>query len=90
MNAFLLGTALFLLINIGVGMIRIFRGPSAADRMLTAQLFGTTGIGVLALLSVTTIPAALDVALILALLAVLAAAAFSQRIRGTDRTRERP
>ncbi len=30
--------ALFLLMNLGAGMWRILRGPTAADRMLAAQL----------------------------------------------------
>jgi len=39
--------ALFLLLNLVAGMWRVLRGPTAADRMLAAQLFGTTSVAVL-------------------------------------------
>jgi multicomponent Na+:H+ antiporter subunit F len=51
MNALLAGAAAFLLLNIFSGMIRLVRGPTAADRMLAIQLFGTSGIAMLVLLS---------------------------------------
>lgn len=35
----------------GAGLVRIARGPTPADRMLAAQLFGTTGVAVLLLLA---------------------------------------
>ena len=54
------------------------RGPEAGDRMMAAQLIGTTGVGILLLLSLLLDqPALADVALILALLAAVAVAAFS-------------
>ena len=43
--------ALFLLLNLGAGMWRVLRGPTAADRMLAAQLFGTTAVAMLLLLA---------------------------------------
>ncbi|MFW2373705.1 MAG: monovalent cation/H+ antiporter complex subunit F [Gammaproteobacteria bacterium] len=75
-----LGLALFLLLNLGAGMWRILRGPSAADRMLAAQLFGTTAVAILLLLAqATDNPALRDVALVFALLAAITAVAFVQR-----------
>ena len=72
--------ALFLLLNLGAGMWRVLRGPSAADRMLAAQLFGTTAVAVLLLLAQATGNAALrDVALLFALLAAVTAVAFVRR-----------
>lgn len=72
--------ALFLLLNLGAGMWRILRGPTAADRMLAAQLFGTTAVAVLLLLAQATDNAALrDVALLFALLAAVTAVAFVRR-----------
>ncbi|MCS6835369.1 MAG: multiple resistance and pH regulation protein F, partial [Anaerolineae bacterium] len=47
MSAFYTLAALFLLLNIGLGLLRIWRGPTAADRLLAVQLFGTTGSAVL-------------------------------------------
>lgn len=69
--------ALFLLLNIAAGMWRILRGPSATDRMLAGQLFGTTAVAILLLLAQANGNAALrDVALVFALLAAVAAVAF--------------
>lgn len=72
--------ALFLLANLLAALIRAARGPTAADRMLVALLFGTTGVGVLLLLAYAEgSPALVDVALTLALLAAIAGIAFSRR-----------
>jgi multicomponent Na+:H+ antiporter subunit F len=69
--------ALFLLLNVGAGLARILRGPTAADRMLAAQLFGTTGVAVLLLLARGLAnPFFRDIALVFSLLSVLTAAAF--------------
>ena len=71
---------MFLLLNLGAGMWRVLRGPSAADRMLAAQLFGTTAVAILLLLAEATGSAALrDVALVFALLATVTAVAFVRR-----------
>jgi multicomponent Na+:H+ antiporter subunit F len=81
MQTLYLALALFLLLNLGAGMWRVLRGPTAADRMLAAQLFGTTAVAVLLLLAQATENAALrDVALVFALLAAVTAVAFVQRV----------
>lgn len=73
--------ALFLLLNLIAGMWRVLRGPSAADRMMAAQLFGTTAVAVLLLLAQASDNAALrDVALVFALLAAVTAVAFVRRV----------
>ncbi len=69
--------ALFLLLTIAAGLVRVLRGPTPADRMLAVQLMGTTGAGVLLLLAEREgLEAARDVALVLVLLAAMAALAF--------------
>lgn len=81
MNELFLGLASFLLLNLAAGLWRVMRGPTAADRMLAAQLFGTTAVAVLLLLSEgMQRPALRDIALVFALLAAVAAVAFVQRI----------
>lgn len=73
--------AAFLLINIAAGLIRVLRGPTAPDRMLAAQLFGSTGVAILLLLAeAQAAPVLRDVALIFALLAALATVAFVRRV----------
>ncbi len=77
MQILYLALALFLLLNLGAGMWRVLRGPTAADRMLAAQLFGTTAVAVLLLLAQAYGKAALrDAALVFALLAAVTAVAF--------------
>ncbi len=72
--------ALFLLLNLGAGMWRVLRGPTAADRMLATQLFGTTAVAVLLLLAQAYgNPPLRDVALVFALLAAVTAVAFVRR-----------
>ncbi|WP_405235026.1 monovalent cation/H+ antiporter complex subunit F [Lentisalinibacter orientalis] len=76
-----LAIAAFLLLNLAAGLWRVMRGPTAADRMLAAQLFGTTAVATLLLLAEgTQQPALRDVALVFALLAAVAAVAFVQRV----------
>ncbi len=77
--------ALILLPAIAVGMIRILRGPTAADRMMTAQLFGTCGVAILLLLSAgMSNPVLIDIALVFALLAALATLTFIRRTLQSD------
>ncbi len=74
-------TLLLLLISLVVGIGRVIQGPRLADRLLAAQLFGTTGVAVLLILAeLQQLPAARDTALVLALLAMLAAVAFVSRV----------
>jgi multicomponent Na+:H+ antiporter subunit F len=87
MKGFLAWAALALMLSLLLGLIRVLRGPSAADRLMAAQLLGTTGVGLLLLLAPVLGSAALiDVALVLALLAVVAVAALTGREvpRGQD------
>jgi multicomponent Na+:H+ antiporter subunit F len=77
----LTGVAAFLLVNLAAGLWRVMRGPTAADRMLAAQLFGTTAVAVLLLLAEGMgEPSFRDIALVFALLAAVAAVAFVQRV----------
>jgi multicomponent Na+:H+ antiporter subunit F len=81
-----ISVALFLLGTLAAGLVRVVRGPRAGDRMLAAQLLGTTGVAILLLLAQVQDAAALrDAALLLALLAVLAVVAFVHR---TARSRD--
>lgn len=75
-----IGLALILLLTIAIGLLRILRGPTATDRMLAAQLFGTTAVAILLLLGQASGNTAIwDVALIFALLTAVAAVTFVRR-----------
>ena len=85
MAEFLLGAAAFVLAMVALGLVRILRGPTIADRIMAGQLLGTGGIAALLLIAAATgMPAANDVALSLALLAAFASAAFVNGIAGPD------
>lgn len=74
--AYFLG-ATFVLSMVALGLYRVLRGPSAADRTMAAQLVGSGGVAVLLLLSFAMdVPAIIDAALMLAILAVFASAGF--------------
>lgn len=72
MDIFFISVSVFLLLNIGLGLFRVWRGPSVADRLLTTQLFGTTGIAILMILAgYLEQPTLLNVAITFNVLAVL-------------------
>jgi multicomponent Na+:H+ antiporter subunit F len=80
MATFDLAVAAFLLVNVGVGLVRVARGPTEPDRMLSVQLFGSTGTAVLLLLaSSLDAPTLRDAALVFAVLAGVVTAAFVRR-----------
>ena len=75
-----LGVSAFLLLTVLAGLVRVLLGPTPADRMLAAQLFGTTGVAILLLLAeALSVPPLTDVALVLALLSILAVVTFVLR-----------
>lgn len=77
--------AIVLLLTLVGGLVRILRGPAAADRMLAAQLFGTTGVAVLLVLAEGLALGSLrDVALVFSLLAAVNAVVFVHGGRGGD------
>lgn len=76
MTGWLAFCALGVLATLAGAMWRVWRGPGQADRMMAAQLVGTGGVAVLMLLAPVQGWGVLDVALVLALLAALAAVGF--------------
>ena len=80
MTEFLTAALGFILALLALGLVRVLRGPSDADRMMAAQLIGTAGVAALLLLgTLSGVPAAADVALTLALLATFASIAFVKK-----------
>jgi multicomponent Na+:H+ antiporter subunit F len=77
MASFLTAIGIFVLVMLALGLASVLRGPTPVDRMMSAQLLGTSSIAALLLLSAATrSPAIVDVALALALLAAFASVAF--------------
>lgn len=77
---------LFLLLNLAAGLWRVYRGPTAADRMLSALLFGATTVAVLLLLAQwQQAPALRVVALIFVTLAAIISIAYVAIAQGLRR-----
>ena len=86
MDSFLRVAAGLVVIAVGFGLARIFRGSRDADRMMAVQLLGTAGIAVMMLMAGTWHgAAALDVALTLALLSAFTSVAFVKNRRSNKR-----
>lgn len=79
MTSWLLCFAVVLLASLLAGLVRVALGPTVADRMLSAQLMGTTSVCVLLLVArAWDRPELVDVALVFGLLAAVAAVAFTR------------
>ena len=85
MAEFLIAAAGFVLAMVAVGLVRILWGPGEADRIMAAQLLGTGGIAALLLLGAAiNIPGAVDLALVLALLAAFVSVAFVKGVAASE------
>ncbi len=83
MSQLLSAAALFLLLNLLVGLVRVWRGPSPADQMQALLLFGTTTVAILLLMAYALGNSVLvEVALVFVMLAAVGTIAFSRLPRG--------
>ncbi len=73
-------TLLLLVLSLLLGLVRVLKGSSLEDRLLSVLLLGSVGVGILLLLSLSMqLTALIDVALVLALLAAVTTAALTRR-----------
>jgi multicomponent Na+:H+ antiporter subunit F len=80
MTFFLTLALIILILSLCIGLIRIFRGPTLEDRIMSVQLMGTTGVGILLILGLLlNMPASIDIALVLAMLAAISVVALTRR-----------
>jgi multicomponent Na+:H+ antiporter subunit F len=85
MDTTLTALAAVILFTVLPGVLRIERGPTGADRMLAAMLFGTTGVALVLVLSEATGRGGFrDAALVFGLLGAFTAVAFVKRAWGAD------
>lgn len=76
--------AIALMLTLLLAFVRVFRGPTAEDRLLGIQSFSTIGTAIILLLSQSTgVAGLLDVALILAMLAAVTVITFTRILPGT-------
>jgi multicomponent Na+:H+ antiporter subunit F len=89
MQNFYLLMAVFLFLNILAGLWRVSMGPTRADRMLAAQLFGTTGSAICLLMAeALQMEGVRDTALILVILSIMAVIAFVRQLSPKDSSEE--
>ena len=82
LNLCLLVALVVLLVTLVIGLLRALIGPSLEDRFTALLLLGSSGVGVLFLLALLLQRSALfDVALVLALLAVVITVALTREER---------
>ena len=75
--------AVIIIATVALGLYRIERGPTGADRMLSSMLFGTSGIALTLVLGVVAdMPSLLDMALVFAILGSITTVAFVKRAWG--------
>ena len=75
----LITAAAVLTLAFTLAMFSLLRSDRATQRMLSGQLLGTNGVGLLLLLSlILDLPGLIDLALVLALLAAVAVIAFTR------------
>ena len=74
-----------LMLSLLIGLVRAWRGPSAEDRFSAILLLGTGGVAILFILAILLqVEALYDVALVLALLAVVGTVALTQSEKSHD------
>ena len=77
-----------MLVVLLLGLLRVYRGPTEADRMLAASLMTSAAVGAMLLFGrALGAPAAQDVALVIVLLAALSAVAFARVDPRSERER---
>lgn len=82
MADFLMMAACAILLTVALAMFLVMRHPVDADRMMVVQLLGSGGIAVVLLTGVANgQTAVIDVALVLALLAVFAGLSFVKAVK---------
>jgi multicomponent Na+:H+ antiporter subunit F len=62
-----------------LAFVRLFRGPSLPDRVVALELFSSILVGIIGLVAIATdVPSLLDVAIVMALMAFMAAIGFAR------------
>ena len=85
MTIFLLIALNLLVLSLLIGLIRVWLGPSVQDRFSSVLLLGTGGVAILFILAILLqLEALYDVALVLALLAVVGTVALTQSEKNHD------
>jgi len=62
-----------------LAFVRLFRGPTLPDRVVALELFSSILVGIIGVVAIATdVPSLLDVAIVMALMAFMAAIGFAR------------
>ena len=62
-----------------LAFVRLYRGPSLPDRVVALELFSSILVGIIGVIAIATdVPSLLDVAIVMALMAFMAAIGFAR------------
>jgi multicomponent Na+:H+ antiporter subunit F len=62
-----------------LAFVRLFRGPTLPDRVVALELFSSILVGIIGVIAIATdVPSLLDVAIVMALMAFMAAIGFAR------------
>nr|WP_240549132.1 monovalent cation/H+ antiporter complex subunit F [Halomonas antri] len=62
-----------------LAFVRLYRGPSLPDRVVALELFSSMIVGIIGVVAIATdVPSLLDVAIVMALMAFMAAIGFAR------------
>lgn len=62
-----------------LAFVRLFRGPSLPDRVVALELFSSILVGIIGVVAIATdVPSLVDVAIVMALMAFMAAIGFAR------------
>ncbi|QFU00643.1 Na(+)/H(+) antiporter subunit F [Halomonas sp. THAF5a] len=79
MSPVILVSLALMVLALCLAFVRLFRGPSLPDRVVALELFSSILVGIIGVIAIATdVPSLLDVAIVMALMAFMAAIGFAR------------
>jgi multicomponent Na+:H+ antiporter subunit F len=79
MSPIILLSLVLMALALCLAFVRLFRGPSLPDRVVALELFSSILVGIIGVVAIATdVPSLLDVAIVMALMAFMAAIGFAR------------
>ncbi|MBW6390936.1 MAG: monovalent cation/H+ antiporter complex subunit F [Halomonas sp.] len=79
MSTVILASLALMSLALCLAFVRLYRGPSLPDRVVALELFSSMIVGIIGVVAIATdVPSLLDVAIVMALMAFMAAIGFAR------------
>lgn len=79
MSTVIMSSLALMTLALCLAFVRLFLGPSLPDRVVALELFSSIIVGIIGVVSIATdVPSLLDVAIVMALMAFMAAIGFAR------------